>query len=49
MTKTIKIIIIIIIKMKNADTGNWKENEDNLLFLSTSCFPPGLYVCNFDK
>ena len=34
--------------MNTADTGNRKENEYIVLFVSTSCFPPGIYVCNFD-
>ena len=46
--KTTIIIIIIIIKMNTADTGNRKENEYIVLFVSTSYFPPGIYVCNFD-
>jgi hypothetical protein len=34
--------------MKTPDTGKTKENEYNLLFESTRCFLPGLYVCNFN-
>jgi hypothetical protein len=44
ITKTVAIIK----KMKTADTGNRKENEYKLLFVSTRCFPPGLCIGNFD-